>query len=135
MFKLVRKYFTDKYIIGDLYIGSVNDGDSDTWVCNTLEPSFIARSPCIPCGTYKVDLRFSPKFKKLMPTVLDVDGRSGILVHPGNSVKDTKGCILVGYNDVVGGLLNSKRAFDWFYSYVRLGSIVGDTTTLLIKNK
>lgn len=63
----------------------------------TLEPfAFKNNYPCIPAGDYTVVMRFSAKFQQLMPTLLDVPGRRGILIHTGNTYKDTKGCILVG---------------------------------------
>ena len=37
---------------------------------------------------------------------------SGIIrIHCGNTAADTEGCVLVGYNKVVGGLINSRAAY------------------------
>ena len=48
----------------------------------------------IPIGNYSASLRDSQKFgKKLL--FLDVPGRSGILVHNGNTKDDTRGCIII----------------------------------------
>ena len=47
----------------------------------------------IPVGNYRAALQDSAKFgKKLL--FLDVLGRSGILVHNGNTKDDTRGCII-----------------------------------------
>lgn len=50
---------------------------------------------CIPKGTYKVVLHNSPKHGRCYH-ILDVPGRSEILIHAGNTHRDTEGCILVG---------------------------------------
>lgn len=60
-------------------------------LCNTLEPSRFA----ISIGDYPLDYTYSPKFGKNLPLLI-VPHRSGIRIHPGNTIKDSRGCILVG---------------------------------------
>ena len=62
---------------------------------------------CIPFGTYKIVVNMSPKFKRELPRLLDVPSFEGILIHRGNTAKDSAGCILVGENKAVGKVLNS----------------------------
>lgn len=50
----------------------------------------------IPKGTYKVGIRYSNRFKKKLPSIKDVPGFEGILIHGGNTKEDTHGCILLG---------------------------------------
>lgn len=72
----------------------------------------IYGNTCIPFGRYRIILshspKFSPRYNMWMPTLLNVPHYSGILIHPGNSVADTSGCILVGKNKQVGKVLESK---------------------------
>ena len=49
----------------------------------------------IPTGTYPVRVTWSPKFKRMMPIVLNVPGRSGIRFHRGTKPEHSRGCILV----------------------------------------
>ena len=49
----------------------------------------------IPVGTYPVRVTWSPKFKRMLPLVMDVPGRSGIRVHRGTRPEHSRGCILV----------------------------------------
>ena len=49
----------------------------------------------IPCGTYPVKVTWSPKFKRMLPLVHNVPGRSGIRVHRGTKPEHSRGCILV----------------------------------------
>ena len=49
----------------------------------------------IPCGTYPIAVTWSPKFKRMLPLVMDVPGRSGIRVHRGTKPEHSRGCILV----------------------------------------
>ena len=49
----------------------------------------------IPCGTYPIAVTWSPKFKRMLPLVLNVKGRSGIRFHRGTKPEHSRGCILV----------------------------------------
>lgn len=114
--KLIRKYLKKEYTIGKLYINGV-------YFCDTLEDTVrdISEGNCaskiygqtaIPSGTYDVLYNYSPKYKKLMPRLMDVPCFSGILIHPGNTHKDTDGCIILGENKQVGKVLNSRTTFN-----------------------
>jgi len=59
------------------------------WLDNRVEVS------CVPERVYTVQKHISPKFGECFH-VLDVPGRTDILIHKGNYKKDTKGCILPG---------------------------------------
>ena len=84
-----------KVQIGILFI-------EDTPLILTLEPALEGiPHPCIPVGKYKckrVNNRVTHGGMPIKTTfeVQDVPGRSGILFHVGNSMKDTLGCILPG---------------------------------------
>ena len=49
----------------------------------------------IPNGTYEVRVTYSPRFKRMLPLVEQVPGRSGIRFHRGTRPEHSKGCILV----------------------------------------
>ncbi len=85
------------------------------------------RESCIPSGDYRCVLAWSNRYQRLMPRLLNVPGREGILLHPGNQTKDTSGCILVGtLTSGEGRLFDSQKAFlqffDWMSQAMRTGS-------------
>lgn len=104
------------YTIGKMYLDGV-------YFCDTLEDADrglrqtdnidhirakkIYSKTAIPTGTYKVIVNLSPKFKRNLPRLLNVPGFDGILMHRGNSDKNTSGCLLLGENKVVGKVINS----------------------------
>ena len=113
--RLERKYFKETYTIGNLYING-------SFFSNTLEDknrdvnkngkfdngeTKVYGETCIPFGTYKVILTMSPKFKRELPRLLNVPSFEGVLIHRGNTAKDSAGCILIGENKAVGKVLNS----------------------------
>ena len=49
----------------------------------------------IPVGVYEVRVTWSPRFKRMLPLVEQVPGRSGIRFHRGIKPEHSKGCILV----------------------------------------
>ena len=101
------------YTIGRLEI----DG---TYVCDTLEPEWrnlkrkhkVKGRTAIPEGRYPVVITWSPKFGQWLPLLLHVPLFEGIRIHAGNTVKDTKGCILVGENTEKGVLSDSRLWVD-----------------------
>lgn len=98
----------DTYTIGKLYV------DGQYW-CDTLEDRVrdltkekkVPGQTAIPAGTYDVVVNISPKFRRLLPRLLNVPHFDGILIHRGNTDKDSAGCILPGENRAVGKVLNS----------------------------
>lgn len=108
------------YCVGRMYI----DGK---FFCNTLEPKVVDvdksgkfdgnekkvyGESAIPYGTYKIVYTESPRFKRKLPRLVDVPHFEGILIHPGNTVEDTQGCILVGKNTSTGRLSDSRVTSD-----------------------
>ena len=81
-------------------------------ICHTLELPWkynAKNQSCVPAGHYTAFKAHSPKFGEVV-YVKSVPDREGILIHVGNTLKDTRGCILVG-TDVSGyELLNSRPA-------------------------
>lgn len=121
MIELVRCRVSPYGTFGKLYI-------NDRFECFTLEPvKTLFSKGAIPVGTYNMTLKVkSPKFRNrwpysskliggCLPRLLDVPNFDGILIHIGNFVKDTKGCILVGQKANLMRLFNSTNAFISLY--------------------
>ncbi len=67
-------------------------------ICDTLEEPWRdnkQKVSCIPTGLYRVVKFNGAKYKNVWQ-VLDVPNREAILIHNGNTVEHTEGCILVG---------------------------------------
>jgi len=91
--------------------------------CFTLEDAWRDNRPrvsCIPAGTYEViphgwEDGSTVKFKRVWE-ITGVPGRSAILIHQGNTVDDTVGCVLVGTTlgmiDGRRGILGSNAALN-----------------------
>lgn len=103
-----RKQFSDKATIGQMFI----DGNA---FCFTLEDKVrsagvkIPHETAIPAGSYSVVIGHSNRFNRDMPRVQNVPGFEGILIHYGNTDKDTDGCILVGNTSSGDDFIGSSR--------------------------
>jgi len=104
---LDRFLMGERETIGHLYI----DGEK---FCYTLEDRVrplgekVPGQTAIPAGRYALAMTYSPRFKVVLPLLKDVPGFEGIRIHAGNTVRDTDGCILVGYN-LEGDMISSSR--------------------------
>lgn len=97
------------------------------WADNLSEIS------CIPTGKYLCKKVTNRKLTsdKIIPITFEVENvpdRTGILFHTGNSLADTKGCILIGLKLSVSYtqkelLLNSVEGFNKFLSLTKDVSI------------
>lgn len=108
------------------------------FLCDTLEPPShgltsatvpktirdikrLGRS-AIPVGVYRLVLGYSPRFsprpfyraygRGLVPRLQNVSGFEGVLIHCGNTVVDTCGCILVGRRADSSTLVQSQKTYD-----------------------
>ena len=66
-----------------------------TPICETLENADYL----VPALVYQVQVTNSPKFRRLLPVLVQVPGRSGIRFHRGTQPAHSKGCILVSPSD------------------------------------
>ena len=91
-YKLIRNIPDGKAVNGNLYLVHTSGlRERLTHICETLENS----DKMIPALIYRVAVTNSPKFKRLLPVLCQVSGRSGIRFHRGTKPKHSKGCILV----------------------------------------
>ena len=98
---LIRDSIVNDAVLGSLYVGGFK-------VCETLEN----KAKLIPCGEYNLNVSKSQRFCRLLPLVYndEVPMHRGIRIHAGNSVKDSSGCILVGFGRNGDRLVNSRNA-------------------------
>ena len=111
-------------IIGDLFI----DGRHE---CFTLEHE--GRE--IPIGSYPVVVTLSNRFRRLLPILCNVPGRSGIRIHAGNSSADSDGCILVGEARGITWVHGSLNALEKLNARILVALAAGDTVTLTLVTK
>lgn len=64
-------------------------------ICPTLENADYL----IPALIYRVQVTQSPRFKRPLPILSQVPGRSGIRFHRGSRPEHSKGCILISPAD------------------------------------
>lgn len=136
--RLERVALRATYTIGHLYC--MTESGQKVYICDVVEDKVrdlnkngkfdppaevkIKSQTAIPYGTYQVTLNVkSPKFSNFakypyakkyggyLPRVLNVPHFEGILIHCGSSANSSAGCLIVGYNKVVGRVIDSQKAF------------------------
>lgn len=136
--KLKRIAKKETYTIGKLYIEGVyfcdtledkDRGLSQSDSLATITKKKVYAQTAVPTGRYEVTLSIvSPKYsvraaykfcQGKLPRLLDIPGFEGILIHIGNTADDSAGCILVGRNKVVGGLIDSTVTFKELYNKLK----------------
>lgn len=101
---------------------------------DVVRPEKIHGKTAIPAGTYDVIIRYSPKFKRLMPAISKVPGFTGILIHAGNTSTDTEGCILVGFIRDGNSIFYSRAAFDFLFAEIKAAINGGESVKITIEN-
>ena len=126
--QLIRNKAKGNAITGRLIV------DNGQLIVDTLEHLQYA----IPTGFYRVRMTYSPAFKEVLPILDSVLGyaqqphngihRTGIRIHAGNTIADSRGCILVGSADIgykamgrsgeEARLLSSRKALNELREYL-----------------
>ena len=92
----------------------------------------VQNATAIPKGTYNVVINYSNRFKRLLPLLENVEGFTGVRIHPGNTSADTDGCILVGRGKTEKTVTESRIAFNLLFQKIRNALDIGDTVTIEI---
>lgn len=132
---LNRIFLGSSATIGELWV-------NDTHLCDTLEDRVrpegekIYSKTAIPEGTYEMVLSYSPRFKKILPEILNVPNFTGIRIHCGNSSADSSGCILVGTWDgeKEDWISDSKIAFNELMSLLQKAADNKEKVAITINN-
>lgn len=119
----------DASVRGKIYLVTYNlieEREEEHFICDTLEN----RQYLIPPLIYRITVTYSPKFKRLLPLVNQVEGWSGIRFHVGTKPEHSRGCILVRdrkTEDALRELILSEKE-------VRLDIVEGEAPTALPRN-
>lgn len=150
---LLRRIFKGpSYTIGKLFINGVYECDTledqDRGLTSQMSLEEIKAKKvygvtAIPTGTYSINMTtVSPKFKDrawakpykgILPRLENVKGYEGVLIHVGNKVEDTLGCILVGENKVKGQVINSTATFYELMTVLLKAQSAGEVIELTIE--
>jgi len=115
--RLVREPSVTGATLGVLFV----DGH---YQCFTLEPQIreqegqpvstwkVPGQTAIPAGRYRVTLVQSPRFGRLVPLLIAVPGFTAVEIHTGNTVGDTRACVVVGRLRAAQRVGESKAALD-----------------------
>ena len=147
---LLKRIPLADYTIGHLSIDGVYE-------CDTLEDKIgdinkngvfdgnekkVFGETAIPYGEYRIDMKtISPRFSKViqykfcggrLPRLIGVNSFEGVLIHIGNTPKDTHGCILVGKNKIKGQIVESTAAFIALYSKLKAADDRGEIIKIKI---
>ena len=152
--RVERKWKKETYTIGNLYIdgkffcSTLEDKDrglNQNMSINEIVRVKVPNETAIPTGIYNIDMStISPKYSKYewykincrggrVPRLVKVPGFEGVLIHTGNWASDSAGCILVGKNDVVGGLTQSRNYFLKLYDEMYKASLRGERIDIIIE--
>lgn len=127
-----RIYKGAEYTIGRLSI----DGK---YFCDTLEDTVrapgvkVRGKTAVPAGRYRVVLSESPRFKRILPLLVDVPNFEGVRIHPGNTAEDTEGCLLVGFNQAKGKVVASRATFQKLFEKLWAADQAGEEIWTEIK--
>ena len=107
--------------------------------CYTLEDVVrtgekVYGQTAIPAGVYNVVVTPSNRFKRDLPLLENVPNFQGIRIHPGNTAKDTEGCILVGKAKTAESVTHSREAFEALFKKIKESLGSGEKVTMEVSD-
>lgn len=134
------------YVDGKYFCDTMEDRDrglDDSMDEVLIRQVKVMHETAIPTGRYNVRMDIqSPRFKTkaqysfcngYLPRLEGVKGFEGVLIHIGNTSRDSSGCILVGSNGKGGQVFNSTRTFISLYDMMGDAADRGEKITLTVE--
>lgn len=133
--KLNRIFLGSSATIGELLV-------NDKYLCDTLEDRVrlegekVYGKTAIPEGTYEMVLSYSPRFKKILPEILNVPNFTGIRIHSLNKAEESEGCIGVGeWNGKdTNWISNSRKTFNKLFALLEEANNNKEKITITVNN-
>lgn len=134
---LILRDKRDAFTCGTLYVNG-------EYFCDTLERRCIDWSKqkkipgmtAIPDGRYEVEIKVSPSWHRPMPYLLNVPHFRGIMIHPGNTPADSKGCILVGSAfEWKSCLFDSRLTFNRLFNKIDSARIMKELVFVTLQDR
>lgn len=85
---------------------------------------------------YRITITQSKRFNRQLPLINDVEGRSGIRIHPANWPHELEGCLAPGMAIAHegNGVLESRTAFKKVYDLIDEALFKGDDVYIDVRN-
>ncbi len=140
--KVIRDVHSENSTTGKMYVDDVFEcftledkdrGLKSTMSLDELKSLKVYGETAIPTGRYQVTTSFSGIFQREMPLLVNVPDYDEVRIHPGNSDKDTLGCILVGEARTVDWVSNSRAAFARFWPKMKAAIDAGQKVFITIE--
>ena len=108
-YKLIRMPANGRAVIGRLFQATESRFEEVLVpICDTLENADYI----IPALIYGIGVTQSAKFKRLLPIIRQVPGRSDIRFHRGTRPEHSKGCILISGSELTARWLAEQSAHE-----------------------
>lgn len=104
----------------------------DTELIRRFPARKVVGLTAIPEGSYPVVITKSPRFRRGLPLLVGVPGFTGIRIHSDNMAADSRGCILVGENTIVGRLTSSRATLTKLITTIMAASDQGEAVWITI---
>lgn len=130
-----RLFLTDRFSAGEIYV----DGEFEAFSLERRVPVDgikVTGETAIPVGDYRIELRESQHFKRLMPFLTHVPGFAGVMLHEGNKPSASRGCILVGaeinYDEGIIPEHESRPGFEQLFAKIRAAFQDEETVMVIV---
>lgn len=143
--KIIRRWKKPDYTISEVWIDGERQPynaleDTDRGLYQGMSAADVAArkvygKTAIPRGTYNCIYTWSTRFRKMLPLLENVTGFTGIRIHSGNTAADTLGCCIIGKNDVVGRVTNSRHWTQVLIDKLKTAWDIGESVTIKITDK
>ncbi len=137
--RLVREPSADGTTLGVLFV----DGVFECFTCedqlreqagHPVATWKVPGATAIPAGTYPVTVRLSPHFGRPVPLLSAVPGFTDVEIHTGNTIADTRGCVLVGQLRGAARIGDSRAALDRLVPKIEAALARHEPVSLRVEN-